>query len=152
MIINDVHEGITKNKPRKRIGRGIGSGHGKTSGKGSKGYYARSGSPRRLGFEGGQVTLMRRIAKRGFSNAYFAKVVAVVNVGALEEEFDAGAVVTPETLVAAGLVQGHFDIVKILGDGILSKKLSVSAHRFSKSASAAITGAGGSATVIHEAT
>lgn len=150
MILNDVHKDIQKHPNRKRIGRGPGSGQGKTAGKGSKGYYARAGSPRRLGFEGGQVTMARRIAKRGFSNAYFAKVVAVVNVGALEEVFDDGSPVTPETLVSAGLVQGHFDVIKILGDGDLTKRLNVSAQRFSKSAVAAIEKAKGTATIIHE--
>ncbi|MCC7421157.1 MAG: 50S ribosomal protein L15 [Planctomycetaceae bacterium] len=150
MILNDVHEGIQKHRPRKRIGRGLGSGTGKTAGKGMKGYFARSGSPRRLGFEGGQVTMARRIAKRGFSNAYFAKKVAVVNVGAIEELFEAGSPVTPETLVGVGIVQGHFDVIKILGDGELTKRVTVTAHRFSKSAIEAIEKAGGTVTVIHE--
>ncbi len=150
MILNDVHQGIHKHKNRKRIGRGLGSGHGKTAGKGSKGYYARAGSPRKLGLEGGQVPLARRIAKRGFSNAYFAKRVAIVNLSVLETEFEAGAEVTPQTLADRGLLPAHFDVVKILGDGTLSKKLSVTAHRFSRSAADGIAAAGGAANVIYE--
>ncbi len=148
MILNDVHQGIHKHPNRKRIGRGIGSGHGKTSGKGSKGYYARSGSPRRLGHEGGQVPMARRIAKRGFSNAFFAPRVAVVNLGSLEEAFESGAEVTIEALTAARLLPGKFDLVKVLGDGTLTKKLTVAAHRFSKSAEEAIQAAGGQTVLL----
>lgn len=148
MILNDVHQGVHKHKNRKRIGRGIGSGHGKTSGKGSKGYFSRAGSPRRLGFEGGQVPMARRLAKRGFSNAYFAKKIAVVNVGALSDAFNDGDDVTPESLATAGLLMGHFDEIKILGDGELTKKLKVQAHRYSRTAAEAISKAGGSVTRI----
>ena len=91
MILNDVHEGIAKRKPRKRIGRGVGSGHGKTAGRGHKGYYSRSGSSRRVGFEGGQMPLFRRVAKRGFNNAAFADTVVIINVGQLDKAFDDGA-------------------------------------------------------------
>ena len=91
MILNDVHTGIKKRKARKRIGRGPGSGHGKTSGRGHNGYFSRSGSKRRAGFEGGQMPLFRRVAKRGFNNAAFADTVVIVNVGQLEKAFEDGA-------------------------------------------------------------
>lgn len=143
MILDDVHRGIQKRKKRKRIGRGPGSGHGKTSGRGHNGYYSRSGSSRRVGFEGGQMPLARRIAKRGFNNKQFADVVAIVNLSTLETVFDAGADVNPETLAEKGIVKGRFDAIKILGDGELTKSLNVRVHRYSKSAEASITGSGG---------
>ncbi|MFO0920011.1 MAG: 50S ribosomal protein L15 [Planctomycetaceae bacterium] len=148
MMLHDVHQGIVGARPRKRVGRGIGSGHGKTSGRGHKGAGSRSGYKRSLGFEGGQMPLLRRIAKRGFSNNYFAPVVAEVNVAALEAAFEAGATVTPELLKEKGLAKGRFDEVKILGNGDLKKKLSVSAHRFSKAAAEKITAAGGTVTEL----
>lgn len=144
MNLNDVHQGIQKNKQRKRVGRGPGSGHGKTSGRGHKGYFSRAGASRRTGFEGGQTPMFRRIAKRGFSNARFAKTVAIVNLSTLERVFESGDAVTPESLAEKGVLKGKFDLVKILGDGELTKKLSVTAHRFSKSAEEAVTKAGGS--------
>lgn len=143
MIINDVHTGIQKRKPRKRIGRGPGSGHGKTSGRGHNGYYSRAGSSRRHGFEGGQTPLFRRVAKRGFNNAAFADTVVIINVGQLEKTFDDGADVTVEALVSRGLIPSRHDALKILGDGELTKKLNVSAHRFSKSAEEKIVAVGG---------
>lgn len=148
MIIDDVHRGIKKHKPAKRIGRGVGSGHGKTSGRGHKGFYSRSGSSSRVGFEGGQTPLFRRIAKRGFSNNAFRLTFAVVNVAALEDAFEAGATVGPEELVAKGLTFGKFDGIKILGTGGLTKKLTVRAHRFSESAKQKIAAAGGTAEVV----
>jgi large subunit ribosomal protein L15 len=144
MILNDVHQGIRKNKNRKRIGRGPGSGHGKTSTRGHKGFYSRSGSTYRLGYTGGQTPLARRIAKRGFNNRQFAPTVLVVNVSALDEAFDSGATVNPQTLLEKGLAKGAFDEIKILGNGDLTKKLTVEAHRFSKSAEEKITKQGGS--------
>ena len=143
MILDDVHRGIHKRRERKRIGRGPGSGQGKTAGKGHKGYFSRSGSPRRLGYEGGQMPLARRLAKRGFSNAYFAAKVAIVNVATLDGAFESGDTVTPETLAEKGVVKGGYDVIKILGNGELKKKLSVSAHRFSKTAEEKITAQGG---------
>jgi len=143
MILNDVHTGIQKRKPRKRIGRGPGSGHGKTSGRGHNGYFSRSGSRRRQGFEGGQMPLFRRVAKRGFNNAAFADTVVIINVGQLEKAFDDGADVTVESLVKRGLIPGRHDALKVLGDGELSKKFTVKAHRFSKSAEQKIVAAGG---------
>jgi len=148
VILNDVHVGISRNKKRKRIGRGTGSGTGKTSGRGHKGYGSRSGSSRRAGFEGGQMPLFRRIAKRGFNNRQFAPNVVVINVRQLEAAFDADAEVTPEALASRGLIPSKFDEVKILGDGELSKKLTISAHRFSASAEKKISEAGGTMTVI----
>ncbi len=148
MILNDVHTGIRKNKKRKRIGRGTGSGHGKTSGRGHKGFYSRSGSSRRTGFEGGQMPLFRRVAKRGFSNNAFAAEVAIVNVSQLETAFEAGTEVTPELLVSRGIVPSRFDELKVLGDGELTKSLKVHAHRFSSSAEQKIKAVGGSFNIL----
>jgi len=144
VILNDVHVGIEPRKQRKRIGRGPGSGHGKTSGRGHKGFFSRSGSSRRRGFHGGQMPLFRRVAKRGFNNNFFASSVAVVNVGELNDSFEAGAEITPELLLAKGLIRSKFDELKVLGDGELSKKFRISAHRFSSSAEQKISAAGGS--------
>lgn len=144
MIIDDVHRGIKKNKKRKRVGRGPGSGHGKTAGRGHKGYFSRSGSSRRVGFEGGQMPIFRIIAKRGFNNRAFAAKVAIVNISQLEAVFESGAEVSPATLKEKGLVSGRFDLVKVLGNGDLSKKLTVTAHKFSASAEQKIQAAGGS--------
>jgi large subunit ribosomal protein L15 len=143
MIISDVHQGVTKNKRPKRIGRGIGSGHGKTSGRGHKGAGSRSGYQSRRGFAGGQMPLARLIAKRGFNNNQFAAKILEINVAALEAKFDSGATVNPESLAEIGLAKGRFDEIKILGNGELKKKLTVQAHRFSKSAEAKIAAAGG---------
>ncbi|MFC1596630.1 50S ribosomal protein L15 [Planctomycetota bacterium] len=147
MNLNDVHRGIKKHKKRRRIGRGPGSGHGKTSGRGSKGQRSRAGFSSHPTFEGGQMPLVRRIPKRGFHNRWALSVV-VVNVGDLEERFGAGDVVTLETLQARKLAKGRFDVLKILGDGPLTKKLKVSAHRFSKSAKEKIEKAGGEVVVL----
>lgn len=143
MILNDVHQGVQKRRNRKRVGRGPGSGHGKTSGRGHKGFYSRSGAKRRLGHEGGQMPLARRIAKRGFSNARFATRTLIINVQALEKAFEAGETVSPESLAEKGLAKGTFDAIKILGDGRLSKKLTVRAHACSAAAEEKITAAGG---------
>lgn len=148
MILNDVHVGVQTNKSRKRLGRGLGSGHGKTCGRGHKGYFSRSGSKRRKGFEGGQTPLARRIAKRGFSNAPFEKDVVIVNISRLEAVFDVGDVVSPETLKDKGVIRGRHDVLKVLGNGKLTKKLVVKAHRFSKSAAEQIAAAGGTAEQI----
>lgn len=150
MILNDVQTGIQPRKPRKRIGRGVGSGHGKTSGRGHKGYFSRSGSSTRRGFQGGQMPLFRRVAKRGFSNAQFAVEVVVVNVGLLGENFEAGGSVTPELLVARGLIATRYDELKVLGDGELTVAINVRAHRFSASAEAKILAAGGTVERIAE--
>lgn len=143
MILNDVHTGIQKRKPRKRIGRGPGSGHGKTSGRGHKGYYSRSGSRRRHGFEGGQMPFFRRVAKRGFNNAAFADRVVIVNVGQLDRAFDDGTEITVELLASKGMVPSRHDALKVLGDGELTKKFTVKANHFSRSAEEKIVAAGG---------
>lgn len=148
MIIDDVHRGIKKNKKRKRVGRGPGSGHGKTSTRGHKGYGSRAGSSRRTSFEGGQTPLALRVAKRGFNNKQFAKKVAVVNVATLEQAFENGDMITPEVLAEKGLAKGRFDQVKILGNGELSKQLTVAAHLFSQSAESKIQAAGGTVSRI----
>lgn len=135
-------------KSRKRLGRGIGSGTGKTSGKGHKGQNARSGGGVRPGFEGGQMPLFRRLPKRGFTNV-FKKEYALVNVSVLEN-FEDGAEVTPEILINSGLIKKAKakDGVRILGEGELTKKLTVKAHHFSKAAAEKIEAAGGKAEVI----
>lgn len=145
MIIDDVHRGIQKNKTHKRIGRGTGSGHGKTSGRGHKGAGSRNGYAARVGFQGGQMPLARIIAKRGFNNNQFAIKVAEVNVSSLEENFENGDVVNLESLRAKGLAKGRFDVLKILGKGELKKKLTVQANRFSQTAQDKIAAAGGKA-------
>ncbi|MBQ2775756.1 MAG: 50S ribosomal protein L15 [Clostridia bacterium] len=134
-------------KERKRIGRGAASGQGKTAGKGHKGQKARSGSGAHIGFEGGQMPLQRRIPKRGFNNI-FAKEIATVNVAALDAKFEDGATVTIEALVESGLVKKALDGVKVLGQGEITKKLTVQANAFSASAKAKIEAAGGKAEVI----
>ena len=137
-------EGATKKS--KRIGRGHGSGWGKTAGKGHKGQKARSGGSIRPGFEGGQMPLQRRIPKRGFNNI-FAKNIIAVNVAALEV-FEDGAEVTAETLAEKGIVKKTCDGIKILGNGSLTKKLTVKVNAFSESAKQKIEAAGGKAEVI----
>ena len=129
-----------------RKGRGLGSGNGKTSGKGHKGQNARSGGGVRLGFEGGQLPLFRALPKRGFKNVNHVNY-AVINVSALER-FEAGTLVTPTLLIESGLVRKEYDGIKVLGNGKLSKALTVQANKFSKSAEQAITEAGGKIEVI----
>ena len=131
----------------KRKGRGTGTGNGKTAGRGHKGQKARSGGKLRIGFEGGQMPLQRRIPKRGFVNI-FAKEIATVNVAAINDKFEDGATVTIEALVESGLVKKTLDGVKVLGQGELTKKLTVQANAFSASAKAKIEAAGGKAEVI----
>jgi large subunit ribosomal protein L15 len=143
MILDDVHRGIEKRRNRKRVGRGPGSGLGKTAGRGHKGFYSRSGAKRRRGYEGGRTPLARRIAKRGFNNNQFQLRIAIVNISDIDKAFQDGETVNPQTLVEKGLAGRGFDAVKILGNGALSKKLSVAAHRFSKSAEDKITAKGG---------
>ena len=129
-----------------RKGRGEGSGNGKTAGKGHKGQNSRSGGGVRLGFEGGQLPLFRALPKRGFKNVNHVNY-AVINVSALER-FEAGTLVTPTLLVESGLVRKEYDGIKVLGNGKLSKSLTVQAHKFSKSAEKAISDAGGKIEVI----
>jgi large subunit ribosomal protein L15 len=135
-------------KQRKRVGRGPGSGSGKTAGRGHKGQLSRSGHTQRRNFEGGQMPLVRRLPKRGFTNI-FRKEFAIVNVGQLDR-FPAGSEITPAVLLAEGVVSQLRDGVKILGDGALTRKLTVRAHKFSKKARTAIEAAGGSCEVIEK--
>ena len=130
-----------------RVGRGTGSGIGKTSGKGQKGQNARSGGGVRQGFEGGQLPLFRRLPKRGFSNAMFKVRYAVINLSDLNK-FEDGAVITPELLSEMGLVKKQLDGIKVLGNGKLEKKLVVKAHKFSDVAKEQIEKLGGKAEVI----
>ena len=134
-------------KARKRIGRGPGSGNGKTSGKGHKGQNARSGGGVRPGYEGGQLPLYRRLSKRGFNNYNFQTTYATVNVGDLER-FEEGTVVTKELLIEVGLVKKELDGIKILGNGELTKKLTVKANKFSSTAKTKIENVGGTIEVI----
>ncbi|TWU49652.1 50S ribosomal protein L15 [Rubripirellula reticaptiva] len=147
MQLNDVHRGILKKRPRKRIGRGPGSGTGKTAGRGHNGHKSRSGYSRKPTFQGGAMPMIRRVPKRGFNNRW-ALTVFAVNVARLNECFNDGEEVTLEALATKGLAKGTFDEVKILGDGELSKKLKVSAHRFSKTAEEKIAAAGGTVNKI----
>lgn len=138
-------EGATKT--RKRIGRGTGSGTGKTAGKGHKGQNARSGGGVRPGFEGGQLPLFRRLPKRGFSNAKFKTEYAVINLSDLNK-FENDAVITPELLKEMGLVKNQLCGIKVLGNGTLEKKVIVKAHKFSSVAKEEIEKLGGKAEVI----
>ena len=133
-------------KKRKRVGRGPGSGHGKTCCRGHNGQNCRSGGGVRRGFEGGQMPLQRRLPKRGFYNL-FKKEYALVNVSSLEK-FEAGSVITPKELVEKGMVKKVMNGVKILGDGDLTKALTVKAHKFSEPATEKIRSAGGEVEVI----
>lgn len=146
MKLNEMTYTEGARRERKRIGRGHGSGNGKTAGKGHKGQNARSGGGVRLGFEGGQTPLARRLPKRGFTN-FNRKEYSIVNVESLNV-FEDGTVVTPELLKETGLVKKELDGVKILGNGELTKKLTVQANKFSASATTVIEQAGGKAEVI----
>lgn len=147
MNLSDVHRGIKKNKARKRLGRGIGSGQGKTAGRGHKGQKSRAGTSYNPVFQGGTANTVIKVPKRGFHNKWALRVAAV-NVAALEKHFSAGDEITPEALTAKNLTKGRFDELKLLGDGELTKKLKVSAHRFSETAKEKIEKAGGQAIVI----
>ncbi len=156
MKLHELSPAAGSTKERKRIGRGAASGQGKTAGKGHKGQKARAGRGMRAGFEGGQMPLQRRIPKRGFNNI-FAKKIASVNVSELERVFDNGAVVDAAALIEKGLVKGSFDGIKILGNGELTKKLTVKlisygdaekTKPYSESALAKIEAAGGKVEVI----
>ena len=147
MLNHEITSVAGKKKARKRVGRGTGSGRGKTCGRGHKGAGSRAGSTAVTLYEGGTMPLFRRIPKRGFSNFKFARRCQIVNVAQLER-FDDGAVVGLEQLSEAGLVDNLKSRVKILGSGELTKKLEVAAHKFSKSAEQKITASGGTAKVI----
>ena len=146
MKLHDLKPAVGATTAPKRLGRGVGSGLGKTSGKGHKGAKARSGGGKRPGFEGGQMPLTMRLPKRGFTNIFRKEYVAV-NIDRLEM-FEDGAVVTPVTLIEYGIIQNVQDGVKILGNGEITKKLTVQANKFSESAKQKIEAAGGKAEVI----
>ena len=146
MKLHEISPAAGSTTAPKRLGRGVGSGLGKTSGKGHKGSKARSGGGKAQGFEGGQMKLVRRIPKRGFTNIY-AKEYATINLSALEALED-GAVVDAQALKNAGIVKNAKDGIKVLGNGELTKKLTVKAAKFSKSAAEKIEGNGGKAEVI----
>ena len=146
MKLHDLKPAVGATTAPKRLGRGVGSGLGKTSGKGHKGAKARSGGGKRPGFEGGQMPLTMRLPKRGFTNIFRKEYVAV-NIDRLEM-FEDGAVVTPVTLIEYGIIKNVQDGVKILGNGEITKKLTVQANKFSESAQQKIEAAGGKAEVI----
>ncbi|CAI8735917.1 MULTISPECIES: 50S ribosomal protein L15 [Bacillus] len=146
MKLHELKPAEGSRKVRNRVGRGIGSGNGKTAGKGHKGQNARSGGGVRLGFEGGQTPLFRRLPKRGFTNIN-RKEFAIVNLATLNR-FEDGTEVTPELLLETGVISKLNDGVKILASGAVEKKLTVKAHKFSSSAKEAIEAAGGSVEVI----
>lgn len=148
MQINEITKEAGANRRRHRVGRGEASGSGKTCGRGHKGCNSRAGGGVRRLTEGGQMPFFRRIAKRGFNNANFRRAYSVINVGRIELSFDAGARVTPEALVEAGLVRDLSLPVKVLGTGELSKKLTIVAHKFSEQAREKISKAGGQAEVL----
>ncbi|WP_369901485.1 50S ribosomal protein L15 [Bacillus manliponensis] len=146
MKLHELKPAEGSRKVRNRVGRGIGSGNGKTAGKGHKGQNARSGGGVRLGFEGGQTPLFRRLPKRGFTNIN-RKEFAIVNLSALNR-FEDGTEVTPELLLETGVISKLNDGVKVLASGAVEKKLTVKAHKFSSSAKEAIEAAGGTVEVI----
>jgi large subunit ribosomal protein L15 len=146
MKLHELKPAEGSRQERKRLGRGIGSGQGKTAGKGHKGQNARSGGGVRLGFEGGQTPLFRRLPKRGFTNIN-RKEFAVVNLDALNR-FEDGTEVTPELLIEAGIVKSEKAGIKVLAKGNVEKKLTVKAHKFSSAAKEAIEAAGGQTEVL----
>ncbi len=149
MDLTNVHAGVAKRTKKKRVGRGIGSGHGKTSSRGHKGQYASAGArkPSRM-FVGGQTPLFRRVPKRGFSNARFANVYNVVNVGDIDSIFPDGSTINPDELRTHGLAKKSLDGVRILGEGEITKKFKIVAHHFSQSAKAKIEAKGGTVELI----
>jgi large subunit ribosomal protein L15 len=149
MDLRTVTSKGVKYPDRKRVGRGPGSGLGKTSARGHKGWGQRSGTSRRPGYEGGQMPIYRRVPKRGFTNARFRTDYTIVNVDQLSV-FDDGATVDLETILARGLTSKVSNLLKVLGDGDLAKKLTVRAQKFSKTAADKIQQAGGSAIVLDE--
>ena len=146
MELNELRPSVPR-KARKRVGRGESSGLGKTAGKGSNGQKSRAGGGTKPGFEGGQMPIIRRTPKRGFSNYPFKKEYVIINLDVLNR-FEEGTVVTPELLLETGLVSKLLDGLKVLGNGNLEKKISVEAHKVSKSAQKAIEEKGGSVEII----
>ncbi len=147
MLNHEITSIVGKHKRRRIIGRGIGTGHGKTSGRGHKGAGSRAGSTSFSLFEGGQIPLFRKLPKRGFSNFNFADRCEIVNICQLER-FEDGAVIGIEQLISAGLIDSDKSTIKILGKGDLTKKLQVTVHKFSKSAEQKITAIGGTVNMI----
>jgi large subunit ribosomal protein L15 len=147
MLNHEITSIVGKHPPRRRVGRGPGSGHGKTCGRGHKGSGSRAGAKSFSLFEGGQIPLFRKLPKRGFSNFEFATRCEIVNICQLEK-FEDGAVVGIEQLTDAGLINSNDSKVKILGKGDLTKKLQVTAHKYSKSAEQKITAIGGTANLV----
>jgi large subunit ribosomal protein L15 len=148
MLSHEITAIAGKYKARKRIGRGQGSGHGKTAGRGHKGQKSRAGYSRRHVYEGGQMPLFRKLPKVGFSNFNFARKYEIINGNQLEKFFEDGAEISVEQMVKIGLVDSEKSMVKVLGNGELTKKLNVSAHKFSKSAEQKISQCGGTAVLI----
>ena len=149
MKLHNLSPAQGANTTEKRLGRGIGSGLGKTSGKGHKGQWARSGGGVRPGFEGGQMPLTRRLPKRGFKNAMFKKVYSIVNVSTLEQAFENGETVNAEALLNRGIISKIEEYgLKVLGDGELTKSLTVQANKFTESAAKKIEAVGGKAEVL----
>ncbi len=148
MKIHELQPGIGASRQAYRKGRGHGSGNGKTAGRGHKGQKARAGGGVRPGFEGGQTPLYRRMPKRGFGRKRFADVYAEINLHMIEDNFNDGDVVNMESLEKAGLIRKKFDGLSILGNGELTKKVTVEATRFTKSAAEKIAKAGGKAEVV----
>ena len=149
MDLSTVHHGVTKRPQKKRVGRGPGSGHGKTASRGSKGQYSQAGAKRpAFTFEGGQMPLFRRMPKRGFSHETWDKKFHVVNLGEIDKLFNEGDTVSAESLKRVGLAKGPADGVRILGVGDITKKLIFKAHHFSKSADEKIKAKGGTTEVI----
>lgn len=146
MELNELKPSVPR-KARKRVGRGESSGLGKTAGKGSNGQKSRAGGGTKPGFEGGQMPIIRRTPKRGFSNYPFKKEYAIINLDVLNR-FEEGTVVTPELLLETGIISKMLDGLKVLGNGNLEKKISVEAHKVSKSAQKAIEEKGGSVEII----
>ncbi len=146
MKLHELSPAFGSKKEVKRIGRGHGSGNGKTAGKGHKGQKARAGHGMRIGFEGGQMPLQRRIPKRGFNNIFAKKIIAI-NVGSLNK-FDNGAVVDAQALINNGIIKDAFDGVKVLANGNLTKKLTVKLNAFSEGAKTKIEAVGGKVEVI----
>jgi large subunit ribosomal protein L15 len=146
--LNELSPAPGSKKSRKRIGRGESSGWGKTAGKGHNGQKSRSGSYIHPAFEGGQMPLIKRVPKRGFSNALFKKDYAIVNLSTLEAKFDDGAEITPEVLLEAGVIKKIKSGLKILSKGELTKKFSIKTNKISASAKEKITAAGGTVEVI----
>lgn len=148
MMLNQITEQAGARRRRKRVGRGESSGHGRTSGRGNKGAQSRAGYSGRVLSEGGQAPIFRRLPKRGFNNYNFRREYQVVNLDQLQHWFKDGGAVAPAELHAHGLISDAQGMVKVLGDGSLTRKLSVTAHAFSVSARAAIEKAGGSVALL----